>query len=64
MTMAAPDISGAKNSRTDTSKENGVFCNTRVTGTKPISVQHPEQAVADVAVVFIAPLGWPVEPDV
>jgi hypothetical protein len=44
MTSRAPVISGQKNSHTETSKLNGVFCN-RVAGGQLIGVLHPQQAV-------------------
>ena len=45
-TSRAPTISGQKNSHTDTSKLNGVFCSTTSSPVSPIGVLHPGQPVA------------------
>ena len=63
-TSRAPAISGQKNSHTDTSKLNGVFCSTTSSAAEPVGVLHPQQTVGRPAWVFLAPFGLPVEPEV
>ena len=63
-TSVAPAISGQKNSHTDTSNENGVFCSTRsVPSSRYASCIHSSR-LRIAACTFGTPLGRPVEPEV
>ena len=63
-TSRAPTISGQKNSHTETSKLNGVFCSTTSSPRQPIGVLHPEQTIVQTLVGVGRPFGLPVEPEV
>ena len=64
ITSRAPLSSGQKNSHTDTSKLNGVFCSTTSICARADMLLHPLQPVDDASCSFIAPLGRPVDPEV
>ena len=63
-TMVAPTISGQRNSQTDTSKLNGVFCISRSDDVRPKSSCFQSRRLVRPAWSTITPLGCPVEPEV
>src|SRR5262249_15278751 len=63
-TKRAPTSSGQKNSQTETSKLNGVFCRTASPALKPYAACIQHKRLCTPEWVLAAPLGWPVEPDV
>jgi hypothetical protein len=64
MTRRAPVIKGQKNSHTDTSKLNGVFCRTRSSEVSPYCSCIHSSRLTMPRWLFIVPFGRPVEPDV
>ncbi len=64
MTSLAPVASGQKNSHTETSKLNGVFCSTASAGPIPKASCIQRIRFTTPACSFIAPFGRPVDPDV
>src|SRR6185437_8208062 len=64
ITSFDPDCSVQKNSHTDTSKLNGVFCSTTSDGPKPYIRCIHTRRLTTPRCSFIAPFGVPVEPDV
>ena len=62
--FAAPVINGQKNSHTDTSKLNGVFCRTRSLLSRRYASCIQQRRFTIPRCELIAPLGRPVEPDV
>jgi len=64
MTMAAPLISGQKNSHTETSKLAGVFCSTRSSAPRPYRACIHSSRLTTLAWLMSTPLGRPVVPEV
>jgi hypothetical protein len=63
-TSRAPASSGQKNSHTETSKLNGVFCSTTSSAVSPYCRCPQRRRLTMPRWAFIAPLGCPVEPEV
>ena len=64
MTNCAPQLNGQKNSHTETSKLNGVFCKTRSSGVIPNCAWPHNKRFTTPVCAFMTPLGMPVEPEV
>src|SRR6266498_3608895 len=64
MTSRAPASIGQKNSHTDTSKLNGVFCRTVSCGCSAYASCIHARRFTTARCSFIAPFGTPVEPEV
>src|SRR5215216_1627171 len=63
-TSHAPVSKGQKNSHTDTSKLNAVFCNTASPLPRSYCCCIHNSRLRTAPCWFIAPFGWPVEPEV
>ena len=64
MTRVAPVSSGHRNSQTETSKPNGVFCSTRSAAVSPYAACIQSRRLSSPAWLLPTPLGLPVEPEV
>ena len=64
MTRVAPVSSGQRNSQTETSKPNGVFCSTRSAGPSPYCACIQSSRLSSPAWLLPTPFGRPVEPEV
>jgi len=63
-TSVAPTSNGQKNSHTETSKLDGVFCNTRSSGVRPYSCCIHDNRFTIPMCGTATPFGLPVEPEV